>query len=186
MIDSHCHLADETFAADLDLVVGRAKAAGLERALVILEAVRSLDLDDRLALIASRYLGWDEATIGRALGMLPAAAGRRSRVATARVLAVVEAAEPGVVDRAFAVAGAATLTGLTSTAFAAGNDTIKVGLIGCGGRGTGAVRNILEAEAKINGDNPKLEIVAVGATLVMVIVEMARSIRPELVAAKSA
>src|SRR3954451_11442726 len=38
MIDSHCHLADETFAADLDDVVRRARDAGLERALVILEA----------------------------------------------------------------------------------------------------------------------------------------------------
>jgi len=38
MIDSHCHLADETFAGDLAEVVGRARAAGLERALVILEA----------------------------------------------------------------------------------------------------------------------------------------------------
>jgi TatD DNase family protein len=37
MIDSHCHLADEVFAGDLDLVVARAKAAGLERVLVILE-----------------------------------------------------------------------------------------------------------------------------------------------------
>ena len=38
MIDSHCHLADETFAADLEDVVRRAQDAGLERALVILEA----------------------------------------------------------------------------------------------------------------------------------------------------
>jgi len=38
MIDSHCHLADETFAADLPDVVSRAKDAGLERVLVILEA----------------------------------------------------------------------------------------------------------------------------------------------------
>ena len=38
MIDSHCHLADEAFAPDLDEVVGRAKTAGLERAFVILEA----------------------------------------------------------------------------------------------------------------------------------------------------
>src|SRR6185295_12606133 len=38
MIDSHCHLADETFAADLEEVVRRARDAGLERALVILEA----------------------------------------------------------------------------------------------------------------------------------------------------
>ena len=38
MIDSHCHLADETFATDLDEVIRRAREAGLERALVILEA----------------------------------------------------------------------------------------------------------------------------------------------------
>jgi TatD DNase family protein len=38
VIDSHCHLAGESFAADLDAVVARAKDAGLERALVILEA----------------------------------------------------------------------------------------------------------------------------------------------------
>ncbi len=38
MIDSHCHLADEVFAPDLDGVVDRARDAGLERALVILEA----------------------------------------------------------------------------------------------------------------------------------------------------
>jgi TatD DNase family protein len=38
VIDSHCHLADETFAGDLGAVVERAKAAGVERALVILEA----------------------------------------------------------------------------------------------------------------------------------------------------
>jgi TatD DNase family protein len=38
MIDSHCHLADETFAGDLDAVVGRAKEAGVERVLVVLEA----------------------------------------------------------------------------------------------------------------------------------------------------
>lgn len=38
MIDSHCHLAGEGFAADLESVVERAKAAGLQRALVILGA----------------------------------------------------------------------------------------------------------------------------------------------------
>ena len=38
MIDSHCHLADETFAGDLEQVVARAMDAGLERVLVILEA----------------------------------------------------------------------------------------------------------------------------------------------------
>ena len=38
MIDSHCHLADETFSSDLEHVIERAQEAGLERALVILEA----------------------------------------------------------------------------------------------------------------------------------------------------
>lgn len=38
MIDSHCHLADETFAGDLEAVIARAKEAGLERVMVILEA----------------------------------------------------------------------------------------------------------------------------------------------------
>jgi TatD DNase family protein len=38
VIDSHCHLADETFAGDLDDVVRRARDAGVERTLVILEA----------------------------------------------------------------------------------------------------------------------------------------------------
>jgi myo-inositol 2-dehydrogenase / D-chiro-inositol 1-dehydrogenase len=59
-----------------------------------------------------------------------------------------------------AVAGVAASVGGAS-AFVAGNETIKVGLIGCGGRGTGAVRDILNAEEKINGANPKVEIVAV-------------------------
>src|SRR6516225_2656682 len=41
---------------------------------------------------------------------------------------------------------AATLgLGLLSNAHAAGSDTIKVGLIGCGGRGSGAAENICEA-----------------------------------------
>jgi TatD DNase family protein len=38
VIDSHCHLADEAFADDLDAVVARAKSAGLERVMTILEA----------------------------------------------------------------------------------------------------------------------------------------------------
>jgi Tat protein secretion system quality control protein TatD with DNase activity len=38
VIDSHCHLADEVFAADLDAVITRAKDAGLERAMTSLSA----------------------------------------------------------------------------------------------------------------------------------------------------
>jgi len=54
--------------------------------------------------------------------------------------------------RGTAAAGAAAMTaGLASrVAYAAGSDTIKVGLIGCGGRGTGATKNCLEASNIIN------------------------------------
>lgn len=38
MIDSHCHLADEQFAADLPEVVARAQAAGVSAAMCILSA----------------------------------------------------------------------------------------------------------------------------------------------------
>jgi TatD DNase family protein len=38
MIDSHCHLAGEEFAADLDAVVSRARSAGVSTALCILAA----------------------------------------------------------------------------------------------------------------------------------------------------
>ena len=38
MIDSHCHLADDVFAEDLEDVVGRARAAGVTSALCILSA----------------------------------------------------------------------------------------------------------------------------------------------------
>jgi len=38
MIDSHCHLADEAFALDLDETIGRAQAAGVIEALCILSA----------------------------------------------------------------------------------------------------------------------------------------------------
>jgi TatD DNase family protein len=37
MIDSHCHLADDQFQADLPAVIERAQAAGLERVLCILD-----------------------------------------------------------------------------------------------------------------------------------------------------
>ena len=52
MIDSHCHLADETFAQDLDDVVRRARDAGLERAMVILEAGNAKEAAQALRLDA--------------------------------------------------------------------------------------------------------------------------------------
>ena len=53
MIDSHCHLADEAFVADLDAVVSRARDAGVTSALCILaagdepEAGRAVDVRER-------------------------------------------------------------------------------------------------------------------------------------------
>src|SRR5262249_10138633 len=55
---------------------------------------------------------------------------------------------------AAAVAGA-TLTTLTPTVHAAGTDVLKVGLIGCGNRGTGAAEQALRAD-------PNVKLVAVG------------------------
>jgi TatD DNase family protein len=59
MIDSHCHLADEIFAPELDAVVTRAREAGLERALVILAAG-----DEREAAQAGRVEGlWPDVRV---------------------------------------------------------------------------------------------------------------------------
>jgi TatD DNase family protein len=52
MIDSHCHLADETFAKDLDQVVGRAKDAGLQRVMVILEGDNAQEAEQGRRLAA--------------------------------------------------------------------------------------------------------------------------------------
>ena len=51
MIDSHCHLADEQFASDLDDVVTRARDAGLTTALTILDATNRAEATraDRVA-----------------------------------------------------------------------------------------------------------------------------------------
>jgi TatD DNase family protein len=65
VIDSHCHLADAAFASDLEHVVTRAKEAGLERALVILEAG-----NDQEAAQARRVEGlWPEVRF--AIGVHP-------------------------------------------------------------------------------------------------------------------
>ncbi len=49
---------------------------------------------------------------------------------------------------------AASLTALTPGVYASGTDVLKVGLVGCGGRGTGAATNALNAD-------PNLQLVAV-------------------------
>ena len=68
MIDSHCHLADETYAGDLEEVIRRARDAGLERALVILAAG-----DQKEAAQAARMEPlWPEVRFG--IGVHPHAA----------------------------------------------------------------------------------------------------------------
>ena len=52
MIDSHCHLADEKFAADLVAVVARAKAAGLERVCTILAGNNAAEAAQAETLLA--------------------------------------------------------------------------------------------------------------------------------------
>jgi len=68
VIDSHCHLADEVFAPDLDAVVSRAQEAGLERAMTILAAG-----DEKEAAQAERLVTlWPECRF--AIGVHPHAA----------------------------------------------------------------------------------------------------------------
>jgi TatD DNase family protein len=71
-VDSHCHLAGQEFASDLDAVVQRAVDAGLERALVILAA------DDSKELEQARRLStlWD--AVRFSIGVHPHAAAQYS------------------------------------------------------------------------------------------------------------
>ena len=81
--------------------------------LAFLSALRSLDLDDRLVVVASRFLGWDAATIGRGLGMLPAEAAQRIQVGIQRIMATVGVTDPTAVDRALEDAAARTVVPLS-------------------------------------------------------------------------
>ena len=69
MIDSHCHLADETFESDLDATIARAREAGVTAALCIL-AVGDEAEARRARVVQSR---WD--AIQFATGVHPHAAG---------------------------------------------------------------------------------------------------------------
>lgn len=55
-VDSHCHLAGEEFAADLEAVVQRARDAGVGRALVVLAA----DEDEELERAGRVSALWDD------------------------------------------------------------------------------------------------------------------------------
>ena len=72
MIDSHCHLAGEEFAGDLDGVVSRARDAGVETALCILAA----EDDEELARAETVRGAWPDVRF--AAGIHPHHAGKFS------------------------------------------------------------------------------------------------------------
>lgn len=69
MIDSHCHLAGDEFAADLEAVVERARQAGVAHALVILAA----DDDEEIERAQRVSTAWD--AVRFSIGVHPHAAG---------------------------------------------------------------------------------------------------------------
>ena len=71
-----------------------------------------------------------------------------------------------------AAAAGLALSSLARTAHAAGSDKIKVALIGCGGRGNGAIRNCLDAD-------PAIHVVAVADAFEGQATNAARSLKRE-------
>ena len=97
MIDSHCHIADEEFAADLPEVIARAKQAGVSAALCILAAddgaeakaigrVRSLWPEVRVALgIHPHQAGAHAGDVPGAVALVRGAAAERQAVAIGEI-----------------------------------------------------------------------------------------------------
>jgi predicted dehydrogenase len=71
-----------------------------------------------------------------------------------------------------AAAAGLTLSSLARSAHAAGSDKIKVALIGCGGRGSGAIRNCLDAD-------PAIHVVAVADAFEWAATNAAKSLKNE-------
>ena len=94
MIDSHCHIAGSEFAGDLEAVVARARAAGLESALTILAADDEVEL--RQAAEVQRL--WPEVRFS--IGVHPHAAGKFAAAPAAAVEAVDAAIEAQPATRA--------------------------------------------------------------------------------------
>jgi TatD DNase family protein len=87
MIDSHCHLADEVFVADLDAAVARARAAGLTGAFCILDA----GSDEETARAPRVRAAWS--AVRFATGIHPHQAGRYADAADEAVRVVSSALE---------------------------------------------------------------------------------------------
>lgn len=86
MVDSHCHIAGEEFAPDLEEVIARAKQAGLSAAMCILAAG---DASEAAALARVQSL-WPEVRV--ALGIHPHQAGAHGGKVSAAVALVKQAA----------------------------------------------------------------------------------------------
>src|SRR4051812_47119777 len=56
MIDTHCHLADEAYAADLEAVVARGHAAGVTDAMCILSSSEPVEVE-RAAVVSKAWPG---------------------------------------------------------------------------------------------------------------------------------
>ena len=93
-VDSHCHIAGPEFAADLDAVVERARAAGLSHALVILAA----DDDPELQQASAVTRTWP--AVRYSIGVHPHAAGKFADDPARAAIAVREAIEAQPLNRA--------------------------------------------------------------------------------------
>jgi TatD DNase family protein len=99
MIDSHCHIAGPEFVDDLDQVVERARAAGLEGAFVILAA----DDESELRQAESVKAAW--ADVRFSIGVHPHAAGTYASDPEAAVRRVQEAIDAQPLARAVGEVG---------------------------------------------------------------------------------
>ena len=99
MIDSHCHLADEAFASDLEAVVDRARAAGVSSGLCMLEAADAAEAE------RTRHLRelWPELRF--AIGVHPHHAGEFAGRPAAATEAVREAIDANPAARAIGEIG---------------------------------------------------------------------------------
>jgi TatD DNase family protein len=90
VVDSHCHIAGQEFTADLEAVVARARAAGLEGALTILAA----DDDVELGQASAVQRLWPEVRFS--IGIHPHAAGKfaESPLSAASAVEAAIAAQP--------------------------------------------------------------------------------------------
>jgi TatD DNase family protein len=82
VIDSHCHLAGQEFASDLEAIVTRARAAGVQAALTILAADDDVELRQAAAVRAL----WPEVRFS--IGVHPHAAGKFAAAPDAAASAV--------------------------------------------------------------------------------------------------